>query len=53
MAAQNIPGLAVLTANGYRPNASPLFRDSGIFSLLSAPFGGHAVNVAAITASLC
>ena len=53
MASQNIPGLAVLTANDYRPDASPLFRDSGIFSLLSAPFGGHAVNLAAITASLC
>ncbi len=53
MASQNIPGLAVLTANGYKPDASPLFRDSGIFSLLSAPFGGHAVNLAAITASLC
>ncbi len=53
MASQNIPGMAVLSANGYKPHASPLFRDSGIFSLLSAPFGGHAVNLAAITASLC
>ena len=53
MASQNIPGLAVLSANGYRPEAGPLFATTGTFSLASAPFGGHAVNLAAITAALC
>lgn len=53
MASQNIPGIAVLNVNGYRPDPSPLFRTTGVFSLLSAPFGGHAVNLAAITAALC
>jgi len=53
MASQNIPGMAVLNVNGYRPNALPLFRWTGLFTLLSAPFGGHAVNLAAITAALC
>jgi benzoate membrane transport protein len=53
MASQNIPGLAVLSANGYRPEAGPLFATTGAFSLVSAPFGGHAVNLAAITAALC
>ncbi len=53
MASQNIPGLAVLAVNGYRPEAGPLFRMTGLFSLLAAPFGGHAVNLAAITAALC
>jgi benzoate membrane transport protein len=53
MASQNIPGLAVLHANGYRPTAGPLFSKTGVFSILSAPFGGHAVNLAAITAALC
>ena len=53
MASQNIPGLAVLSANGYRPEAGPLFATTGAFSLASAPFGGHAVNLAAITAALC
>ncbi|HYC26139.1 MAG TPA: benzoate/H(+) symporter BenE family transporter [Roseiarcus sp.] len=53
MASQNIPGLAVLTASGYRPNPSSLIATTGFFSLLSAPFGGHAVNLAAITAALC
>ena len=53
MASQNIPGIAVLRAYGYSPNSGPLFTLSGIFSLASAPFGGHAVNLAAITAAMC
>jgi len=53
MASQNIPGMAVLNVNGYRPAPGPLFRTTGLFSLLAAPFGGHAVNLAAITAALC
>lgn len=53
MASQNIPGIAVLNVNGYRPDPGPLFSITGVFSLLAAPFGGHAVNLAAITAALC
>lgn len=53
MASQNIPGIAVLNVNGYRPEPGPLFSATGIFSLLAAPFGGHAVNLAAITAAIC
>ncbi|GAA0782090.1 benzoate transporter BenE [Roseibium denhamense] len=53
MASQNIPGIAVLRAYGYQPRTGSLFTISGIFSLLSAPFGGHAVNLAAITAAMC
>ena len=53
MASQNVPGLAVLRVNGYRPAAGRLFTTTGIFTLLAAPFGGHAVNLAAITAALC
>jgi benzoate membrane transport protein len=53
MASQNIPGMAVLHLNGYRPPPSPLFVTTGVFSVLGAPFGGHAVNLAAITAALC
>jgi benzoate membrane transport protein len=53
MASQNIPGIAVLSANGYHPAPGPLFTATGVFSLFSAPFGGHAVNLAAITAALC
>ena len=53
MASQNIPGIAVLASCGYRPPPGPLFTATGIASLLGAPFGGHAVNLAAITAALC
>jgi benzoate membrane transport protein len=53
MASQNIPGIAVLKVNGYEPKPGPLFAVTGLFSLLSAPFGGHAVNLAAITAAMC
>jgi benzoate membrane transport protein len=53
MASQNIPGITVLRVNGYEPQPGPLFTATGIFSILSAPFGGHAVNLAAITAAMC
>lgn len=53
MASQNIPGIAVLKVNGYEPAPGPLFAATGVFSILSAPFGGHAVNLAAITAAMC
>lgn len=53
MASQNIPGIAVLNANGYSPPAGPMFTSTGVLSLLSAPFGGHGVNLAAITAAMC
>jgi benzoate membrane transport protein len=53
MASQNIPGIAVLNANGYHPEPGTLFSWTGAFTLASAPFGGHAINLAAITAALC
>jgi benzoate membrane transport protein len=53
MASQNIPGITVLRVNGYEPAPGPLFTITGVFSLLAAPFGGHAVNLAAITAAMC
>ncbi len=53
MASQNIPGVAVLAANGFKPEPGPLFTVTGALSLLSNPFGGHAVNLAAITAAMC
>jgi len=53
MASQNIPGIAVLAINGFKPAPSPLFTVTGLLTLLSAPFGGHAVNLAAITAAMC
>jgi benzoate membrane transport protein len=53
MASQNIPGIAVLKVHHYDPKPGPLFAVTGLFSLFSAPFGGHAVNLAAITAAMC
>ena len=53
MASQNIPGMAVLKANDYAPKAGPLFSATGLFSAIAAPFGSHAVNLAAITAAMC
>ncbi len=53
MASQNLPGLAVLSAYDYRPEPGPLIAATGVFTLLAAPFGGHAVNLSAITAALC
>ena len=53
MAAQNIPGLAVLRANGYHPPAGPLLVGTGIATLATAAWGGHTINLAAVTAALC
>lgn len=52
MASQNVPGIAVQRANGYHAKAGPAIVNTGIFSLLAAPFGSHAVNLAAITAAM-
>jgi len=53
LASQNLPGLAVLRANGYRTPASPLVGWTGATGLLLAPFGGFSFNLAAITAAIC
>ncbi|MEI7431019.1 MAG: benzoate/H(+) symporter BenE family transporter [Betaproteobacteria bacterium] len=53
MASQNVPGIAVLRANGYSTPASPLIGWTGLTGLLLAPFGGFQFNLAAITAAIC
>jgi benzoate membrane transport protein len=53
LASQNLPGLMVLRNAGYEPKAGPLITATGVTWLLAAPFGAHAVNLAAITAALC
>jgi benzoate membrane transport protein len=52
MAAQNVPGMAVMATYGYTPPMRPILVTTGIASAVAAPFGGHAVNLAAITAAL-
>lgn len=53
MATQNLPGVAVLRAAGYHPNSSPLIGWTGATTLLLAPFGAFALNMAAISAAVC
>jgi benzoate membrane transport protein len=53
MASQNVPGIAVLRADGYTMPSAPLISTTGIVSLLLAPFGSHGINLAAITAAIC
>ena len=53
MSSQNMPGIAVLRADGYTVPASPLITTTGVASLLLAPFGSHGINLAAISAAIC
>jgi benzoate membrane transport protein len=54
MASQNVPGVAVMRASGYGETPiSPLITWTGLATLVLAPFGGYAFNLAAITAALC
>jgi benzoate membrane transport protein len=53
MASQNLPGLAVMRANGYQVDVPPVFVSTGLASGVTAIFGGHSLNLAAITAALC
>jgi benzoate membrane transport protein len=52
MAAQNIPGMAVLAGYGYHPPLRPVLAATGVATVGAALFGGHALNLAAITAAL-
>lgn len=53
MASQNVPGVAVIRASGYDVPVSPLVGWTGLTTLLLAPFGAYALNLAAITAAIC
>jgi benzoate membrane transport protein len=53
MASQNLPGVAAQRAAGYDTPVSPVIATTGIATLLLAPFGGYALNLAAITAAIC
>ncbi|MCK1974956.1 benzoate/H(+) symporter BenE family transporter, partial [Bacillus safensis] len=53
MASQTLRGFAVLRASGYEPPTSACLRVTGLFSLLTAPFGASTTNLAAISAALC
>jgi benzoate membrane transport protein len=53
MASQNLPGVAVQRAAGYRTPVSASITVTGLAGLVLAPFGGFAFNLAAITAAIC
>lgn len=53
MASQNLPGFAVLKANGYQVDSSKVITTTGVTGLLLAPLGGFAFNLAAITGAIC
>ena len=50
---QYMPGMLVLRNDGFKTSANPIVTVTGLGSLLMAPFGSHAFNIAAITAAIC
>jgi benzoate membrane transport protein len=52
MASQNIPGIGVLASFGYKAPLRPALVTTGAATVVGAPFGAHAINLAAITAAL-
>ena len=53
MASQNLPGFAVMRAAGFTPPVRAALGVTGGLSMLSALFGAHTINMAAITAAIC
>lgn len=52
MASQNVPGVAVLRSFGYDTPWRPAMLVTGAGTAAAAPFGAHAVNLAALSAAL-
>ncbi|WP_290807215.1 benzoate/H(+) symporter BenE family transporter [Herbiconiux sp.] len=52
MAGQNVPGFAVMSTLGYTVPARPPLVASGVGTMVASFFGGHAVNLSAITAAI-
>jgi len=52
MASQNIPGVSVLTSFGFKVPLRSALTTTGAATVVGAPFGAHAINLAAITAAL-
>lgn len=50
---QYIPGMLILRNDGFKTSANPILTVTGIGSLLMAPFGSHAFNIAAISSAIC
>ena len=52
LSGQYMPGMLVLRNDGFKTSANPIVAITGLGSLLMAPFGSHAFNIAAITAAI-
>ncbi len=52
MASQNVPGVAVLSSYGYTVPWRESMTVTGLGTIVGATAGGHAINLAAITAAL-
>lgn len=52
MASQNIPGAAVMKSYGYTVPWRASMTITGLGTIIGAPAGGHAINLAAISAAL-
>ena len=52
MAGQNVPGFTVLSTNGYPPPPRFALVSTGLGSAGAALFGGHSINLGAITAAI-
>lgn len=52
MAAQNVPGAAIIGSYGFAVPWRESMTVTGIGTILGAPFGGHAINLAAISAAV-
>lgn len=53
MAGQNAPGLAMMRHLGYDAGDRLMIGGASLAWLVSAPFGAHGINLAAITAGIC
>lgn len=53
MLSQNLPGIAMMKSYQYDTPVKPILMGTGITNILSAPFGGFSVNLAAISAAIC
>lgn len=52
MASQNVPGIAIMRSFGYQVPWRPAMLVTGVGTALGATAGGHAINLAAISAAL-
>ncbi len=53
MTSQNIAGFAVMKSDGYQPPTRSILTCTSLLSAMTAFFGAHTSNLAAITASIC